>query len=38
MTLIEGRTGEWEVVVGLEIHAQAISRAQAMPRPGRRPI
>ena len=29
MSLIEGRTGEWEVVVGLEIHAQAISRAQA---------
>ena len=28
MSLIEGRTGEWEVVVGLEIHAQVISRAK----------
>ncbi len=28
MSLIEGKTGEWEVVVGLEIHAQVISRAK----------
>ena len=26
--LIEGETGDWEVVVGLEIHAQVISRAK----------
>jgi aspartyl-tRNA(Asn)/glutamyl-tRNA(Gln) amidotransferase subunit B len=26
--LIEGRTGAWEVVIGLEIHAQIISRAK----------
>ena len=25
---IEGRTGTWEVVIGLEVHAQAISRAK----------
>jgi aspartyl-tRNA(Asn)/glutamyl-tRNA(Gln) amidotransferase subunit B len=28
MPLIEGRTGEWEVVVGIEIHAQVISKAK----------
>ncbi len=28
MTLIEGRTGEWECVIGLEIHAQVISKAK----------
>ncbi|MDE2166706.1 MAG: Asp-tRNA(Asn)/Glu-tRNA(Gln) amidotransferase subunit GatB [Alphaproteobacteria bacterium] len=26
--LIKGRTGEWEVVIGLEVHAQVISRAK----------
>ncbi len=28
MTLIEGATGEWEMVIGLEIHAQVITRAK----------
>ncbi|HKF70605.1 MAG TPA: Asp-tRNA(Asn)/Glu-tRNA(Gln) amidotransferase subunit GatB [Stellaceae bacterium] len=28
MSLIEGRTGQWEVVVGLEVHAQVISKAK----------
>ncbi len=28
MTLMEGRTGEWEVVIGLEIHAQVTSNAK----------
>ncbi len=28
MTLIKGRTGEWEVVIGLEIHAQAVTEAK----------
>ncbi|MFQ5984240.1 MAG: Asp-tRNA(Asn)/Glu-tRNA(Gln) amidotransferase GatCAB subunit B, partial [Alphaproteobacteria bacterium] len=28
MTLIEGATGPWEVVVGLEVHAQVISEAK----------
>ena len=28
MSLIEGRTGEWEVVIGLEVHAQVISNAK----------
>ena len=28
MTLIEGRTGKWECVIGLEIHAQVISKAK----------
>ena len=28
MTLIEGRTGPWEVVIGLEIHAQAVTRSK----------
>ncbi len=26
--LIKGRTGEWEVVIGLEVHAQVISKAK----------
>ncbi|MGJ3261226.1 MAG: Asp-tRNA(Asn)/Glu-tRNA(Gln) amidotransferase subunit GatB [Rhodospirillales bacterium] len=26
--LIEGETGDWEVVIGLEVHAQAITRAK----------
>ncbi len=26
--LIQGRTGEWEVVIGLEVHAQVISQAK----------
>src|SRR5579863_7799034 len=26
--LIEGRTGPWEVVIGLEVHAQAVSEAK----------
>ena len=25
MTLIKGKTGDWEVVIGLEVHAQAVS-------------
>jgi aspartyl-tRNA(Asn)/glutamyl-tRNA(Gln) amidotransferase subunit B len=28
MSMIEGRTGEWEIVIGLEVHAQAISEAK----------
>jgi aspartyl-tRNA(Asn)/glutamyl-tRNA(Gln) amidotransferase subunit B len=28
MSLIEGRTGSWEVVIGLEVHAQVISNAK----------
>jgi len=28
MATIEGRTGEWEVVIGLEVHAQATSEAK----------
>jgi aspartyl-tRNA(Asn)/glutamyl-tRNA(Gln) amidotransferase subunit B len=28
MTMIEGRTGEWEVVIGLEVHAQITSRSK----------
>src|SRR3981189_1502258 len=28
MSLIEGRTGMWEVVIGLEVHAQITSKAQ----------
>ncbi len=28
MTMLEGRTGSWEVVIGLEIHAQVISEAK----------
>ncbi len=26
--LIEGRTGAWEVVIGLEVHAQVVSHAK----------
>ncbi|MGH7012696.1 MAG: Asp-tRNA(Asn)/Glu-tRNA(Gln) amidotransferase subunit GatB [Stellaceae bacterium] len=26
--LVKGRTGEWEVVIGLEVHAQVISKAK----------
>ena len=41
--LIEGRTGQWEVVVGLEVHAQVISNAKlfsgaSAPGTGRRQI
>src|SRR5260221_972147 len=28
MSLIEGRTGKWEVVIGLEVHAQITSKAK----------
>jgi aspartyl-tRNA(Asn)/glutamyl-tRNA(Gln) amidotransferase subunit B len=28
MSLVEGRTGPWEVVIGLEVHAQVISKAK----------
>ena len=28
MSLIQGRTGEWEMVIGLEIHAQVISESK----------
>src|SRR5690349_23304028 len=28
MSLIEGRTGQWEVVLGLEVHAQVISKSK----------
>ena len=28
MSLLRGRTGEWEVVIGLEVHAQVTSRAK----------
>jgi aspartyl-tRNA(Asn)/glutamyl-tRNA(Gln) amidotransferase subunit B len=28
MSLIEGRTGKWEVVIGLEVHAQVIAEAK----------
>jgi aspartyl-tRNA(Asn)/glutamyl-tRNA(Gln) amidotransferase subunit B len=28
MSLVEGRTGAWEVVIGLEVHAQVISNAK----------
>ena len=28
MSLMEGRTGKWEVVLGLEVHAQVVSRAK----------
>jgi aspartyl-tRNA(Asn)/glutamyl-tRNA(Gln) amidotransferase subunit B len=28
MALIEGKTGSWEVVIGLEVHAQVISEAK----------
>src|SRR5919206_3887167 len=28
MTYIEGRTGSWEVVIGLEVHAQIVAKAK----------
>ncbi len=28
MSLLKGETGEWEVVIGLEVHAQVISKAK----------
>ena len=28
MSLIKGQTGEWEVVIGLEVHAQATSQSK----------
>ena len=28
MSLIKGRTGDWEVVIGLEVHAQAVTEAK----------
>jgi len=28
VSLIEGRTGPWEVVIGLEVHAQVVSRSK----------
>ena len=28
MTRIEGATGEWEIVIGLEVHAQVVSKAK----------
>ena len=28
MTMLEGRTGSWEVVIGLEVHAQVIAKAK----------
>ena len=28
MAMIEGRTGEWEIVIGLEVHAQATTEAK----------
>ena len=28
MTLLQGNTGDWEMVIGLEVHAQAISQAK----------
>ena len=28
MALIEGSTGSWEIVIGLEVHAQVISNAK----------
>ena len=28
MSLMQGKTGEWEVVIGLEVHAQVISNAK----------
>ena len=26
--MIEGRTGPWETVIGLEVHAQVVSKAK----------
>ena len=28
MSLIEGRTGQWEVVIGLEVHAQVVTESK----------
>ena len=28
MSLIQGRTGDWEVVIGLEVHAQVTSKSK----------
>ena len=28
MSLIQGRTGSWEIVIGLEVHAQIVSKAK----------
>ncbi|MEK9644575.1 MAG: Asp-tRNA(Asn)/Glu-tRNA(Gln) amidotransferase subunit GatB [Alphaproteobacteria bacterium] len=28
MTLIEGRTGDWEIVIGMEVHAQVTSKSK----------
>jgi aspartyl-tRNA(Asn)/glutamyl-tRNA(Gln) amidotransferase subunit B len=28
MSMIEGRTGSWEIVIGLEVHAQVVSRSK----------
>src|SRR3546814_11738971 len=28
MSLIKGKTGEWEMVIGLEVHAQVISNSK----------
>jgi aspartyl-tRNA(Asn)/glutamyl-tRNA(Gln) amidotransferase subunit B len=28
MSLLQGRTGDWEIVIGLEVHAQVISQAK----------
>jgi aspartyl-tRNA(Asn)/glutamyl-tRNA(Gln) amidotransferase subunit B len=28
MSLIQGRTGEWEIVIGMEVHAQVVSEAK----------
>ncbi len=28
MTTIQGRTGEWEIVIGMEVHAQVVSEAK----------
>ncbi len=28
MSLIEGKSGEWETVIGLEVHAQAVADAK----------
>ena len=30
MSLIQGATGEWEIVLGLEIHAQITSKSKLM--------
>jgi aspartyl-tRNA(Asn)/glutamyl-tRNA(Gln) amidotransferase subunit B len=28
VTVIQGRTGEWEIVIGLEVHAQVVAKAK----------